>query len=116
MNKPFNKDLFDIPLNEKYRSIIHKRAKQLPKEFKEITEFPKNCLIELTNACNHECIFCNSPRMKRGINSLDKEVYERFIKDSVDFGMEEVGLYATGEPFLTKNIDWFISTEKKKRY
>ena len=27
-------------------------------------EVPKNALVELTNACNHECIFCNSPRMK----------------------------------------------------
>ena len=113
MNKTFNKDLFNDSLNEKYRSIIHNRAKQLPKKFEEITEFPKNCLIELTNACNHECIFCNSPRMKRSINSLDKKVYERFTKDSVKYGMEEIGLYATGEPFLTKDIDWFISTAKK---
>ena len=114
MNKPFNKELFDVDINEKYRSIIHKRAKQLPKKFNEFSEFPKNCLIELTNACNHECIFCNSPRMKRKINSINPEVYERFIQDSVKNGMEEVGLYATGEPFLTKNINWFISTAKKK--
>ena len=112
MSKPFNKELFDVDINEKYRSIIHKRASQLPKKFEVVAEFPKNCLIELTNACNHECIFCNSPRMKRKINSLEKGVYERFVKDSVSLGMEELGLYATGEPFLTKDINWFISTAK----
>ena len=43
---------------------------------------------------------------------MDKGVYERFVKDSVSLGMEELGLYATGEPFLTKDINWFISTAK----
>ena len=76
MNKPFNQDLFESDLNEKYRSIIHKRAKQLPKKFEPVAQFPKNCLVELTNACNHECIFCNSPRMIRGINSLDERLFE----------------------------------------
>ena len=113
MNKPFNEDLFHNKLNEKYRSIIHKRAKQLPKKFESEAPFPKNCLIELTNACNHACIFCNSPRMKRGISRLSENLYEKLKKDAVKCGLEEVGLYATGEPFLTKNIDWYISTAKK---
>lgn len=79
---------------------------------KDVTPFPKNALIELSNACNHFCIFCNNPRMKRKINNLDVEVFKNFIKEGVKNGLEEVGLYATGEPFLTKNINEFIKESK----
>ena len=41
----------------------------------ELAPFPKNALIELSNACNHFCVFCNNPRMKRKINTLDKGTY-----------------------------------------
>lgn len=74
--------------------------------------FPKNCLIELSNACNHRCIFCTNPRMSRGIGKLDFETYKKFIIQSVALGLEEVGLYATGEPFITKDLDKYIKFAK----
>ena len=74
--------------------------------------FPKNCLIELTNACNHECIFCTNPKMQRGITRIDINVYQDFLKNAVKNGLEELGLYTTGEPFMTKNLDEFIELAK----
>ena len=41
-------------------------------ELKEsVSKIPKNALIELTNGCNHSCIFCYNPEMKRKIDHLD---------------------------------------------
>ena len=38
--------------------------------------------------------------------------YKKFIQDSTKLGLEEVGLYTTGEPFLTKNIHEYIRIAK----
>jgi len=113
MLKPFNYKLFLENINSKYRKIIHKRSDQLPKKLSENAPFPKNCLVEISNSCNHECIFCNSPRMERRLNKLNEKTYEKFISQSVQHGMEEVGLYSTGEPFMSKNLNWFIKTAKE---
>ena len=75
----------------------------------EKASFPTNAIVELSNACNHLCVFCNNPRMKRKINTLDKNVFTRFVKEGYKFGLREIGLYATGEPFLTKNASRNIS-------
>ncbi len=41
-----------------------------------VATFPKIALVELTNACNHECIFCTNPIMKRKTETFDIEKYE----------------------------------------
>lgn len=79
----------------------------------KVSKIPNNALIELTNGCNHSCIFCYNPEMKRKIDHLDFETYKEFLKNAVNEGLEEVGLYSTGEPFMTKNLDKFIFEAKK---
>ena len=75
--------------------------------------FPKTSLIELSNSCNHACIFCANPRMKRKVGFLDLKIYEKFIKEAVPLGLREVGLYSTGEPFLSKNLNDYIRIAKE---
>ena len=77
-------------------------------ELNEEADFPKNALIELTNACNHKCIFCKNSNQIRRTTKIDFEVYKKFITEAVSLGLEEVGLYATGEPFMTDNLHDFI--------
>lgn len=74
--------------------------------------FPKVGLIELSNWCNHACVFCANPRMQREKNVLDIGLYERFVREAVGLGLEEIGLYTTGEPFFTKNLDKFVAISK----
>jgi len=93
--------------------FLDRKEKYKVKNLSSKANFPKNSLIELTNACNHACIFCANPRMNRNIKNLDKKIFVKFIKEASDLGLEEVGLYSTGEPFLTKNIDFYISEAKK---
>ena len=75
--------------------------------------FPTNALIELTNGCNHKCVFCKNANQGRTTTYLKKETFEKFIKEASELGLREVGLYATGEPFMTKNLDEYISIAKK---
>ena len=83
------------------------------KDKKKITNVPKNALIELTNVCNHACVFCFNPEMKRKNRNIDFKTFEDFIKKSVEEGLEEVGLYSTGEPFMTKDLHNYISKSKE---
>ena len=83
------------------------------KNKKKIAGVPKNALIELTNVCNHACVFCFNPEMKRKNGQLDFKTFENFIKKTVEEGVEEVGLYSTGEPFMTKNLHDFIAKAKE---
>lgn len=83
------------------------------KNKEEFALFPKNALIELTNACNHACVFCQNPKMNRKIGKLPLDVFTNFIKSSTKYGLEEVGLYSTGEPFMVKNLDEYVSVSKR---
>ena len=47
-------------------NYFRKRYKDLSvKNKKKVSAVPKNALIELTNVCNHACVFCTNPMMKR---------------------------------------------------
>lgn len=82
---------------------------------KNFASLPRNALVEVTNACNHACVFCYNPRMKRKIKTLPLETFEKFVKNASVSGLEEVGLYSTGEPFMTKNIYQYVAIAKKNK-
>ncbi len=95
-------------------SFLGQREKKLL-EFdpRELTPpFPKNALFELTNWCNHACVFCTNPRMVRGYGSMPIEFFRRVVGEAVELGLEEVGLYTTGEPFFTKNLNEFVAAAR----
>ena len=74
--------------------------------------FPKVGLVELSNWCNHACVFCANPRMQRKKSFLDIRLFERFAREAVELGLEDIGLYTTGEPFFTKNLDQYVAIAK----
>ncbi|MCB8840727.1 radical SAM/SPASM domain-containing protein [Aurantimonas sp. VKM B-3413] len=77
-----------------------------------IADFPKNALIELTNGCNHACIFCKNSDQARRHTHLPLEIFRDFVEQAVELGLREVGLYATGEPFMTKNLEDYVAAAK----
>ena len=96
-------------------TYFENRKKNFSTEIKNklVKQIPKNALVELTNACNHACIFCYNPEMKRSINSIDINIFKSFVLKGVSEGLEEVGLYSTGEPFMTKNLHQFVKIGKE---
>ncbi len=96
-----------ITYNKKYFKKRRKEQISLTK-FVSTPPFPKNALIELTNACNHACLFCKNSHQLRKPTYLSLQTYSTFIKQAVKLGLKEVGLYATGEPFMTKEIEKYI--------
>lgn len=79
--------------------------------------FPKsNFLIEVSNACNHSCIFCAHQKMKRKVGKINKEKAFDILQQAYDLGTKEVGFYATGEPFLVPELPEYIAKAKEIGY
>jgi cytidyltransferase-like protein len=75
-----------------------------------------NFLIETSNACNHDCIFCAHRKMKRKVGRIKPETVERVLRQAYELGTREVGFYATGEPFLVKELPDYIALAKSIGY
>lgn len=79
--------------------------------------FPKtNFLMEVSNACNHACIFCAHQKMKRPVKMIDKNLAFNILRQAYELGTREVGFYATGEPFLVPNLAEYIRKAKEIGY
>ena len=79
--------------------------------------FPKtNFLIETSNACNHECIFCAHTKMTRKVGKIEPEFVYDILQQAYDLGTREVGFYATGEPFLVPELPDYIRKAKDIGY
>ncbi|MBQ3669888.1 MAG: radical SAM protein [Treponema sp.] len=75
-----------------------------------------NFLVETSNACNHECLFCAHQKMKRKVGKIDSEFLYNVLQQAYDLGTREVGFYATGEPFLVKELPDYIKKAKEIGY
>lgn len=96
---------------------LKERLKQNTKISAELVPaFPKSMLIELTNICNHSCIFCANSKMTRKKGSIDETFLFRILKEAFDGGTREVGFYATGEPFISKDLSKYVALAKEIGY
>ncbi|MBU0469176.1 MAG: radical SAM protein [Candidatus Omnitrophica bacterium] len=91
-------------------STINKVSDEYPIE----APYPNNILIEVTNACNLKCSICYHPKMKRKIGYMSDDMYEKIIDEVAEMGIENLGLYTTGEAFLHPKIFDFIKQAKDK--
>lgn len=98
------------------RKMINKLITNRKVVFREDPDIPENMLIELTNACNHACIFCAHAKMKRKIGFMEFELCKRILEEAFLLGTTQVGFYMTGEPLLYPRIEDVIKTAKKIGY
>jgi pyruvate-formate lyase-activating enzyme len=77
---------------------------------------PKNMMVELTNACNHACVFCANPHMTRKPRRIDRALLERLLAEARAQGVEELGFYTTGDPFVHRDLADFTRRAKDLGY
>lgn len=75
-----------------------------------------NFLLELSNACNHRCLFCAHQKMKRKVGKMKPEMVESVLRQAYALGTREVGMYATGEPFIVPELADYIRLAKEIGY
>ncbi len=81
-----------------------------------IPPFPKTLMVDLTNGCNHKCIFCTNRHMTRRVGRIEPALFRKVIGEAGSLGVEELGLYTTGEPFMHKDLASFVQEAKTRGF
>ncbi|NRT73703.1 radical SAM/SPASM domain-containing protein [Clostridium beijerinckii] len=96
---------------------LKQRIEQYNSLYKSINpNFPKNMLIEVSNICNHNCIFCANSKSNRKKAYINSEFAKRILREAYELGTDEVGFYSTGEPLVDKNLEIYIKEAKSIGY
>jgi len=62
---------------------------------------PPTVEIDLSNICNHDCIWCNNKRYRKdNPNILNKKILRELIDDLADWGVKAISLTGGGEPMM----------------
>ncbi len=69
--------------------------------------------LELSNRCNHACIFCAHRKMTRPKRNMDEGFAYRIIREAYEAGFRGVGFYASGEPFMTRKLADYVRYAKE---
>ena len=75
-----------------------------------------NFLLELSNACNHACLFCAHQKMRRKVGKMAPKMVESVLRQAYELGTREVGMYATGEPFIVPELAEYVKLAKDIGY
>lgn len=101
-----------------YQENLQKRN-----DIEQVIETPsfKNVTLrlELSNICNHKCLFCPNSKMKRKRCYMDEKLIYRLLEEGRKLeggGIEEVGLFMNGEPFVSRNLSEYIKYAKEIGY
>lgn len=91
--------------------------KYMEEEFPYIPDLKKCTMrLELTNICNHTCVFCPHAMQMRKKGFMDHEFAMRMLKEAYDLGVRRVALFMNGEPLLVKNLEEYIKYCKTLGY
>ena len=79
-------------------------------------DFPQTVLVELSNVCNHRCVFCAYSKMTRKGKMLGLPLVERLLQEAYALGAREVGFYSGAEPFTSPDLEACIRLSKSMGY
>ena len=78
--------------------------------------FPTNLMVELSNTCNHACVFCANPKMTRRRRLIDGPLVRSLMAQARALGACEIGFYTTGDPFVHKDLERYVREAKRLGY
>ena len=84
---------------------------------------PRTLSIEPTSRCNLNCPFClvgqqnslpntSHDLLPRGLGDMDWSLYEKILKDAVEFGIKKMQLHFQGESLLYKRFSDMVKAAK----
>jgi len=80
--------------------------KEIQDMIKDNRTFPVAVEIDLTNKCNHKCVWCMFDKFKEQCPvSLDKDLLKGTLKELKECGVKAITYVGGGEPLLYKDFD-----------
>jgi organic radical activating enzyme len=79
-------------------------------------DVPRTILLEVSNLCNHACVFCAYPKMTRPGKRMDLALTERGLREAYALGTREAGFYSGAEPFTTPDLETIVELAKAIGY
>jgi len=76
--------------------------------------FPNRVVIENTTACNAHCTICPREKLKRKIEFMGLETFQKLLDDCVQAGAKKLSLHNFGEPLLDRYLSDKIRYAKSK--
>lgn len=117
--KTLNANLTDVfSKSDDQGSHIGRRLLKMIADSKSVVAppFPRQIQVETSNICNHKCDFCAYTLMERPKGYMDRDLFERLVKEAFDCGAREIGLFAGAEPLTCKWLDKFVAQCKSVGY
>lgn len=89
------------------------RITHIPAEYQgTVLPAPKSVKIELTSRCNFNCAFCATGMGLRAKGDMSLDFYKEIVREMREAGVEELGMFYLGEPFLTPWLPMAIDYAK----
>lgn len=90
---------------EKITSRLYNVANLQEDYLREDPPYPKSVKIELCSVCNFNCSYCSlSTREIQPEAEMNFELFKKIANDLKNCGVNEIGLFFIGEPFLSPSI------------
>ena len=74
--------------------------KMMQKKMALFKDKPHRVMVENTNICNADCVFCPHEKMKRKTGVMAMELFKKIIDECANMGIGYVTIYGFGEPLL----------------
>lgn len=90
-----------VTRNILYRFFYDNLMKNKMKQFERL---PLRIMVENTNLCDSNCIFCPHKKMKRKAGIMEMELFKKIVGECKKFGVSHMTIHGFGEPLLDKDF------------
>lgn len=78
----------------------------------ETPPFPRLMQVEVSNYCNHSCVFCACRSMRRRKQQIAADLFRRLAREGYDLGAREMGMFAGAESMTCRRLEDYVAYAK----
>ena len=93
-----------------YRFFYSRLVKKKMKQFEKI---PFRVMVENTNVCNANCVFCPHRIMKRKKGAMPMDLFKKIVDQCRKEGIDYLTIYGFGEPLLDPRFEEKVTLAKE---
>ncbi len=88
--------------------------KEMQNKIEKYAENPFRVIIENTNGCNANCVFCPHKKMQRTIGFMNYSLFKKIVDECSSVGIDYITIYGFGEPLIDPEFSEKVKYAKSK--